>query len=264
MVSITDSRKQHVTAIRQIDEENSVEVKRVALVLADISGYTAFMRHHDTSILHAEQIITELLETVIDSSDHPLQVSKIEGDAVFFYAVADDDAATAKDVLRQAVAFSKAFAAKERELIGRSYCTCDACTQIDKLKLKIILHFGDVAFKRVKHFEELAGRDVILIHRLLKNSIPSKEYILMTKAFNALAGELPGQRREARTEDAEGIGKVEMVVFYPDQVAQPVVQPVVQNPTWQRAAFTTRLLVHMWLRKFGLARPVASFENMPN
>src|SRR5258708_25840462 len=79
--------------IRQIDEESSMEVKRVALVLADISGYTAFMRHHDTSILHAEQIITELLETVIDSSDHPLQVSKIEGDAVFFYAVADDDAA---------------------------------------------------------------------------------------------------------------------------------------------------------------------------
>src|SRR5689334_6353423 len=181
-----------------------MKVKRVALVLADISGYTAFMRHHDTSILHAEQIITELLETVIDSSDHPLQVSKLEGDAVFFYAVSDNDEATAKDVLRQAVAFSKAFAEKERELIGRSFCTCDACTQIDKLKLKIFLHFGDVAFKRVKHFEELAGRDVILIHRLLKNSIPSKEYILMTKDFQALSGDLQGLRSEAHSEEAEG------------------------------------------------------------
>src|SRR5258708_18009398 len=242
--------------IRQIDEENSVEVKRVALVLADISGYTAFMRHHDTSILHAEQIITELLETVIDSSDHPLQVSKIEGDAVFFYAVADDDAATAKDVLRQAVAFSKAFAAKERELIGRSYCTCDACTQIDKLKLKIILHFGDVAFKRVKHFEELAGRDVILVHRLLKNSIPSKEYILMTKAFHSLAGDLPGQRREKRIEESEGLGKVQTVVFYPAQIMHPLVQPVEPSENWRRATFTARLFAHTFIRRFRVARPI--------
>jgi len=240
-----------------------MEIKRVALVLADISGYTAFMRHHDTSILHAEQIITELLETVIDNSAHPLQVSKLEGDAVFFYAISDDDVATAKDVLRQAAAFSRAFAEKEQELIGRSYCTCDACTQIDKLKLKIILHFGDVAFKRVKHFEELAGRDVILAHRLLKNAIPSKEYILMTKAFHSLAGDLPGQRREKRIEESEGLGKVETVVFYPDQIMQPEVQPIERSENWRRAAFTARLFAHTFMRRFGLARPIGTFENMP-
>lgn len=31
-----------------------MEIKRVALVLADISGYTRFMKLHTTSLLHAE------------------------------------------------------------------------------------------------------------------------------------------------------------------------------------------------------------------
>jgi len=35
-----------------------MEIKRVALVLADISGYTRFMKAHTMSLLHAEAIIT--------------------------------------------------------------------------------------------------------------------------------------------------------------------------------------------------------------
>ncbi len=60
-----------------------MEVKRLALVLADISGYTQFVNRHKMSLLHAEQIITDLLEAVIDQAEYPLQVSKLEGDAVF-------------------------------------------------------------------------------------------------------------------------------------------------------------------------------------
>jgi class 3 adenylate cyclase len=37
----------------------------VALVLADISGYTPFVRMHRLSQAHAEHIIRELLETII-------------------------------------------------------------------------------------------------------------------------------------------------------------------------------------------------------
>lgn len=43
-----------------------MEIKRVALVLVDISGYTRFMKLHAMSLLHVESIITELLEAVID------------------------------------------------------------------------------------------------------------------------------------------------------------------------------------------------------
>ena len=51
-----------------------MELKRVCLVLADISGYTRFTRMHFTSLLHAEEIITELLEAVIQAAAFPLKV----------------------------------------------------------------------------------------------------------------------------------------------------------------------------------------------
>ena len=63
-----------------------MELKRVVLVLADISGYTRFMKIHTMSLLHAETIITELLEAVLDHAEFPLTLSKLEGDAAFMYA----------------------------------------------------------------------------------------------------------------------------------------------------------------------------------
>jgi len=39
--------------------------------------------------------------------------------------------------------------------------------------------------KKIRQFEELAGEPVILIHRLLKNTIQAKEYILLTQAFTS-------------------------------------------------------------------------------
>src|SRR5689334_6293166 len=63
-----------------------METKSGALVLADISGYTRFTRMHLTSLLHAEEIISELLEAVIQAAEFPLQVSQLEGDAVLLFA----------------------------------------------------------------------------------------------------------------------------------------------------------------------------------
>jgi len=60
-----------------------MEIQRVVMVLADISGYTCFMKLHIGSLLHAEFIIAELLEAVIDHTEYPLTLSKIEGDAAF-------------------------------------------------------------------------------------------------------------------------------------------------------------------------------------
>ena len=36
---------------------------------------------------------------------------------------------------------------------------------------------------RVKQFTELAGVDVIVVHRMLKNRVPIAEYLLMTEPF---------------------------------------------------------------------------------
>jgi hypothetical protein len=147
------------------------------LVIVDISGYTAFINERQTSLLHAEQIITELMEAVIDRAAHPLTVNKLEGDAALLYGeVAAGDQAGARDVLAQVKAFFPAFAAclgpparGARQLRVRRLHRHRA-----SLQLKAFVHVGELAVKRVRQFEELAGEEVILVHRLLKNTCPAR------------------------------------------------------------------------------------------
>ena len=73
---------------------------------------------------------------------------------------------------------------------------------------------GTVAFVKVRQFEELVGGDVVLIHRLLKNSIEAREYILMTEPFYRLAGELHGCTGISKLEHCEGIGSTDVRVFF--------------------------------------------------
>jgi hypothetical protein len=65
-----------------------MEIKEAYLILADISGYTHFVKMHRASILHAEEIVTELMEAVINAAGPPLILNKLEGDAAFLYAPA--------------------------------------------------------------------------------------------------------------------------------------------------------------------------------
>jgi hypothetical protein len=58
-----------------------IRLVQAVLVIADVSGYTSFIRHRAVSLVHAEAIISELLECVLDRACHPLIVNKLEGDA---------------------------------------------------------------------------------------------------------------------------------------------------------------------------------------
>ncbi len=141
------------------------------------------------------------------------------------YAALDaaaDERAAAHDILRQATAFFDAFHEKERALIACDTCRCEGCNHIAELRLKAFLHVGEVAIKKIRQFEELAGENVILIHRLLKNTIPAKEYILLTEQFYALSGGLGDSPLETRTEEAEGLGPVGVRVYYPAGDATPL------------------------------------------
>src|SRR5690349_947903 len=94
-------------------EGQPMRLTHAVLVLADISGYTSFITNRETSLLHAEQIITALLEAMIDRTEHPLTLNKLEGDAAFFYAESGaDPAAAMRDVLLQVQALFTAFDAK--------------------------------------------------------------------------------------------------------------------------------------------------------
>jgi hypothetical protein len=189
------------------------------LVVVDISGYTAFITERTVSLLHAEQIITDLIEAVIDQAQHPLILNKLEGDAALLYGeCAPGDIEAARDVFAQVKAFFPAFSdrlAQQRE--QRAHCVCDACTRIDQLALKAFVHVGEIAIKQVRQFEELAGEEVILVHRLMKNHVPSREYVLLTEAARVAAGFDAGTLQSHR-ENCEGVGEVALWLAAPDAI----------------------------------------------
>jgi len=196
-----------------------MEPKKVVLTIVDISGYTQFIKSHKTSQIHAEEIIFDLLEAVIERAEYPLILNKLEGDALFLYAdlVGSKEMDVACDVVRQVQAFFDAFHIRKNQLVQvRADCSCYACQGISDLRLKAFLHQGLAFFRKIRQFEELAGEDVILIHRLLKNTIPALEYIAATQAFVELTGDyFSDTRSEMRQECYDDLGMVTMQVFYP-------------------------------------------------
>ena len=60
------------------------ETQHGHLLLADISGYTSYVA--STELTHSQEILTELLELIIERFKPLMTISKIEGDAIFAYA----------------------------------------------------------------------------------------------------------------------------------------------------------------------------------
>jgi hypothetical protein len=238
-----------------------MELHDAYLIIADISGYTNFVKIHQASVLHAEEIVSELMEALIDTIEQPLVLNKLEGDAAFFYAKAGTDRITAENVTQRVLLFFEAFRDKQNALIkaGEGGCFCDACCNISKLKLKTILHYGRVVIKQVHQLEELAGEDVILSHRLLKNAIGASEYILMTEPFYQLSGGVKDKKPVAHVETYD-LGEVKTMVYYPDTL--PVIVP--ETPRMTRfSGFLEgpRLFLRLFRRR--LRGPKQSFSNIP-
>lgn len=231
----------------------SIELKPVIMVLSDISGYTSFLQQHRMEILHAERIITELIEAVLDKADYPLEISKLEGDAVFMYSeFTGPREDVTHDVVKQAFGFFDAFKAKAEELIQANMCPCDSCTSIKMLRLKTIIHTGEVAFKQIRHFSELAGNDVILIHRLLKNDIQSSEYLALTSPVRELAGDLPDMPSAEHVEPSGGYGDIPLLVFYPQGV--PPVDMVHVKSLPERLWWHTKKMTYQIGRMLGIIK----------
>src|SRR5688572_11058060 len=222
------------------------EVARGVLVLADISGYTHFSRLHYTSLLHAEQIITELMESILQSAEFPLKVSQLEGDAVLLFAEAPAgrEADAAREAARQVQRFFAAFNLRERSLIAcDAGCACQACNQIGELRLKAVLHFGSFTRREFRGVVELLGDDITLIHNLLKAPLVEREHILLTRPFYELSGALSGQSlHEARDLNvANAIVPVHIYLPHLDL-------SIVPSPKGAGPAFSARLNQHSFGR----------------
>jgi len=91
---------------------------------------------------------------------------------------------------------------------------CNACAHIDKLDLKVIVHSGEALLYQIGNFFELSGVDVITVHRLLKNSVPGNQYLLMTEpAYRDI--EFSETIQVAEAEEVHDIGVLKTYTHFP-------------------------------------------------
>ena len=193
------------------------------LLIADISGFTEFIKIHNMKKKpligdklasywesHAEKIIKDLLETIITSFEPIMKLNKIEGDAAFFYLQSLKPQDEALNILSFMKLANDNFKDKLSKLQFVQSCPCDPCQQARNLSLKIVVHHGDFHITKIRGFTELSGENIILIHRLLKNSIKSNEYWLFTKQFSKFLEKFHDYEIEKISQKLENFGKIEL------------------------------------------------------
>ncbi|NTX35952.1 DUF2652 domain-containing protein [Myxococcus sp. CA051A] len=230
--------------------------EKALLLIADIGGYTRFMKHHRFSLAHAQDTVAQLLEAVIDASGK-FKLAKLEGDAAFFYAVGDDCSVLA----RQIADIRRAFLARRERLIVDRMCKCEGCMQVGGLTLKFVAHSGEVAFQRVKHLTELAGVDVILVHRMLKNDVPVSEYFLMTDSVHQQLQPELRQLTRGLEHEFEGLGRTATHYLDLNESAQELpaaIGPSLPRRWWHKLTQEARSLKYV----LGFQQACQNFRNV--
>ena len=203
------------------------EAQRSLLLIADIGGYTKFMKLHRMSLAHAEDITGRLLRAMVDVS--PLPVIEVEGDAAFFSAPLDMVEGTAADL---SLAMHQRFHTQLDRMIAMNMCNCDACMQTRNLKVKFVGHVGEVATQEVGGHRKLVGVDVITVHRMLKNTVPAPEYLLMTPSLLDQVGGDVAQGPTRIDQELEGLGTASLYFVDLERMALPRPEP--PKPTFPR------------------------------
>lgn len=183
-------------------------IQKGYLVLADISGYTAYLAR--TELDHAHEILSDLLDLIVDRFKPLLALSKLEGDAVFAY-LPETKLSRGETLLELIEATYVTFRDRVASIQKRTTCECEACRALPSLDLKFFLHYGSYIFQRVAGNLELVGPDVILIHRLMKNHLEEttgwRAYAMTTQACLEQLG-VSSDDMHHHTETYEHIGDI--------------------------------------------------------
>jgi uncharacterized protein YndB with AHSA1/START domain len=140
------------------------------LVIADITGYTSYLA--GVELDHAQDILADLVDTVVGSLRPTFRLAKLEGDAAFTYTLTPTvDASALMDTIERTYF---AFRRRLRDIGQASTCDCNACMRMPALDLKFLAHHGMIVRQRMAGREELVGSEVILAHRLLKNAVTER------------------------------------------------------------------------------------------
>jgi hypothetical protein len=196
------------------------------LLLADISGYTAFLQAVATAhaadmaagtfVPEAYPLLTSLLDGIVEEIAPPFVLSKLEGDAVFAFAPDDELSVRGQSLMDRLTACYEAYRARLGEARELMVCSCDACLLIHELDLKFVLHHGSYIVQSVAGRQELLGPEVTISHLLLKNHVPEligrKAYALVTEAAAAHL-DVPLERAVPITEEYQHYAPVRAAVL---------------------------------------------------
>ncbi len=191
------------------------------LLMADISGYSVFL--NQSELEHARDTLASLIEVLVDGTRPPLVVSKLEGDAVLSYS---PDAAFLKgqtliDMIESTyVAFRRAI----NLMVINNSCGCQACTNVSTLDLKFFVNHGVFAIQQIGDHQELFGNDVVVTHRLLKNTITADTGIKAYTAYTETAMTALGDEMKQ--------GMAPLQLSY-DDVGEIVVWVEDMHPVWE-------------------------------
>lgn len=150
-----------------------------SIFIADISGYTEFLS--STELEHSSHIINELLKVLVESNTTDLTLAEIEGDALLFYRTGEP--LPFEQMTHQAVVMFSNFHTRLKIIERDSICQCGACQTASNLSLKFVVHYDAIHEIRISNFVKASGMDMIIAHRLMKNNVPSHEYVLATAKY---------------------------------------------------------------------------------
>lgn len=176
-------------------------------MLADISGYTAFLgrvsdAHPDLAsgvapVPPAYDFMVTLLDVLAEAVQPTFMPVQTEGDALFAVADADRVANRGRDVLGTIGSTYAAYHARIEEQRRMQSHECSACVLLGSLELKFIIHAGTFVAQELSTRTHVAGPAVILAHRLLKNRVTEETglrgYALLTDAALELLGLDPSE-----------------------------------------------------------------------
>jgi hypothetical protein len=149
------------------------------IFIPDISGFTKFITK--CNIDHSNQIISDLINVILNSNLLELKVAEIEGDAVLFYL--KGTLPKKEEIILQSKRMFIDFHTNLKAIERNFFCKCGSCMTASDLTLKFIAHYGACKEVPIQNSTKLIGSDVILAHRLLKNTVPEREYILLSEKY---------------------------------------------------------------------------------
>lgn len=174
------------------------------IFIPDISGFTKFVQ--ETEISHSQHIVGELLEIIIDNKHPQMQVAEVEGDAVMFYS---HKPISPQEIVDTTQTIYKKFHEHLLLYDVARICECGACSSAAALGIKFIGVYGDFNMISVKNQEKPYGAKVILAHKLLKNDLVEKEYLLIHEEEDYLSESIRSKYLHEGSSQYEDLGKIE-------------------------------------------------------